>query len=122
MIVDYLKGDESAKKIISKNKKAGFYITEISIYEVLDGIYRRKSKKEFDLFISFISNFNIIPTTTGFALDSARIAAELRKKGITIEDSDLLIAGMMRSYGFENIITRNKKHFSQIKGIKVVSY
>jgi predicted nucleic acid-binding protein len=34
----------------------------------------------------------------------------------------LLIAGTMLSNNCKKIITRNKKHFSQIKGIEIITY
>lgn len=117
-----MRGDEKAKKILLKHKASSLFITEISVYEVSDGLFRTKSKKDFNKFIDFISTLSIIPATGDFALEAARIGAELRSKGTSIDDSDLLIAGMMRSYGFEKIITRNKKHFSKIKGIEVITY
>lgn len=107
---------------MQKFKKSSLYLTEIAIFEVADGIFRKRNKAEFNKFVDFISKFNIIPTESMFSLEAARIAAELRLKGIEIDDNDLLIAAMMREYGFEKIITRNKKHFGQIKGIEVIEY
>ncbi len=82
----------------------------------------KRSKKELGQFTSFLERIKIIPTTSFFSMEAATIGGELKNKGVTIDPEDLLIAGMMRSFGFEKIVTRNKKHFSKIKGLKVISY
>ena len=53
---------------------------------------------------------------------AAEISGTLMRKGETIDDCDCLIAGIALSKGVKTIITRNKKHFNKIKGIKVETY
>ena len=97
-------------------------MSEINVFEVAYGVFNSKNKKEFERFMSFLENVNIIPAVTFFALDAARIGAVLKKKGVTIYPEDLLIAGMMLNFGISKIVTRNKKHFEAIKELKVISY
>jgi predicted nucleic acid-binding protein len=52
----------------------------------------------------------------------SRVYWELVKNGKMIEDSDCVIAGILLSNGINKIITRNAKHFENIKGLKVISY
>ncbi len=44
--------------------------------------------------------------------------AELRKTGQTVDDIDLLIAGIAAANGFV-LVTNNRKHFERIKEITV---
>jgi tRNA(fMet)-specific endonuclease VapC len=115
-----MKGDSGAKKLLNEENKSQIYITEISIFEISKGLFFNKNK--FNEFLAFLNSVQIIHTNTLFSVDSARFSSELRKKGVTIDDMDLLIAGMMLNVGINRIATRNKKHFSQIKGLTVISY
>ncbi|MBS3083651.1 type II toxin-antitoxin system VapC family toxin [Candidatus Pacearchaeota archaeon] len=53
---------------------------------------------------------------------SSTIFFELSSKGILIGKFDCMIAGTLLSNGIDTIITKNKKHFEKIKGLKVLSY
>ena len=105
-----------------KEKKNKLYITEIAIFEVAKGIFWYKNKKNFEDFLKFLGSLDIVPTNTIFSMDAAKISAELKNKGVIIDNEDLLMVGMMVNFGIDRIATRNNKHFSQIKGIQVVSY
>lgn len=120
-IIDYFRGDEKAKKILSKLDKDVLFITEITVFEVGYGMINTNNKN-FDLFIKFVERIKLIPTTTMFALESAKIKKELESVGKKIASMDLLIAGLMRSFGIEKIVTRNAKHFEGINKIKVLTY
>lgn len=124
LIIDYLKGDNKAKEIF--NTHQDYCTTNMNIYEVGEGIMYADAKdrksKRLDKFIDFISTIEILPTMNLFAMDAARISAILMRKGKSIGDIDCLIAGTMLANGVTKIITRNKKHFSRIKGIEVISY
>ncbi|MCF7871948.1 type II toxin-antitoxin system VapC family toxin [Candidatus Woesearchaeota archaeon] len=117
-----MKGKEEPKKLLKKIGKAVLYISEINVFEIGAGIMMHGSKKEFNVFIDFLENIELIPATTNFALDAAVLSGILKKKGIKIGSMDLLIVGMMQNFGINKIITRNKKHFENIPGIEVISY
>jgi len=126
-IIDFLKGDQGAKRAYDKHKDKKFYTAEICVYEVCCGLFYAKGKPEgnkrlFDQFMDFISTIELIPMTNLFAMESAKIFAELKCKGKMIDDADCLVAGMTLSSGCSKIITRNKKHFSNIKGLDVIGY
>lgn len=124
-IIDFLKNDKSAIKIYEKYINEEFYISEITIFEVATGfLYSEYTNKNsnFDTFIDFISNFQILSTLNLHSLEAARINASLIFQGKTIEPNDCIIAGTMIANNVKKIITKNKKHFSKIKGIEVLSY
>jgi predicted nucleic acid-binding protein len=120
-VIDYFKGDENAKKLMNKLDPDTLFITEISVFEIASGMIN-KGSKQLDVFMRFLNKVKIIPTNTMFSLESARIKKELELKGKKIDGMDLLIAGMMRSYGFTEIVTRNVKHFEHINKIKIINY
>jgi tRNA(fMet)-specific endonuclease VapC len=47
---------------------------------------------------------------------SAEIYATLRQSGTTVDDIDLLIAGIAIEYGY-TLVTNNDKHFRRIPGL-----
>jgi predicted nucleic acid-binding protein len=51
----------------------------------------------------------------------AKKKAELRKKGITISDFDLLIASFAKVHNL-CIVTNNTKHFKNIPGLKIENW
>lgn len=120
-IIDYFRGDEKAKNLLFKLDKDFLFTTEITLFEVGFGMINT-NKKNFDLFTKFIERIKIIPATTFFSLESAKIKKELESKGRKISSMDLLILGMMRSYGIKKIVTRNSKHFEGVEDISVINY
>jgi len=66
----------------------------ITYYEILSGLKPRDAHKQMDSFMEFASQNNIIPLTTESTKISAKIYADLRKKGTPVDDIDLLIAGV----------------------------
>ena len=50
------------------------------------------------------------------------IKTSLNISKLIIPDNDILIAGIGMSYGATKIITKNKKHFENIRGIEIVEY
>jgi predicted nucleic acid-binding protein len=117
-----LKGNPSAKNVLFKYKNEDLYVTDITIFEISRAIFKKKSKKELHDFLNFISRINIVPSLSNYALEAASIGANLSNIGITIDDNDLLIAGLLKSNNFSYLITRNKKHFENIKGLKIITY
>jgi len=122
-IIDYLKGRREAKNIIEKNLDF-LATTEINVLEVFFGVYSKQtvSKREETSAAEFFNSLNVLQTKRGAGKLAAQIIADLIKKGAEIEQNDALIASIMIKNGCGTIITKNKKHFSKIKGIKVISY
>jgi len=111
-----------AKNLLIKEKNAKLCVSEITIFEVAKGIFWYKDKRNFKEFLNFLESLEIIPANSMFSLDAAKISADLKDDGMIIDNEDLLIAGMMLNFGIDRIATRNKKHFSKIKGLEVISY
>nr|MDO8086456.1 hypothetical protein [Candidatus Sigynarchaeum springense] len=53
---------------------------------------------------------------------AAEINDELEAKGNRVDDNDVLIMGIMKSKGMEEILTRNPDHFKAVPGIVVHGY
>ena len=96
--------------------------TEINVFEIMYGVYLKDFNKEKELSKEFFKNLNILSFDDSCGEISAQILSSLVKKGLMIDQNDCFIASIMIKNGCDRIITRNKKHFSKIKGISVISY
>ena len=98
--------------------------TEINYFEVLFGVFKKKefSQHELDLVQEFFSSIKLLPLNSSGAYNASEIGGGLSRKGLTIGSHDVLIAGICLANNCETIITKDVKHFSRIKGLKVESY
>jgi predicted nucleic acid-binding protein len=117
-LIDFLKGKEFAVTLMKENAKR-LYVSELVIHEFLCG----NLKKEFEeTFLNAIEAFSNIDFDRSAAVESSRIFREGKKKGKTIPREDCMIAGNYLANGIKKIITRNGKHFKNIKELEVISY
>ena len=122
-IIDFLKGDEEAKYIISKYL-GEIITTEINVFEIFFGIYLQKNvnKQEEESAKIFFDSIKTLSYGKSCGEYSANLLANLRKNGKVIEQNDCFIAAIMLANGCNKVITKNVKHFSRIEGIEIISY
>jgi predicted nucleic acid-binding protein len=126
--IDYLRGYPAIKTIIQEIHDI-YAITTITIYEVSIGLERTKRLKSNEVYQTQLGHWNKFKALMK-VLDLTPLSAELAgkiydiiiQKGETIDDNDILIAGIMQSMNIKTIITRNQKHFQSIPNITVISY
>ena len=122
-ILDLLK--EEPYSLIKVKSLAGENLasTEINYFEVLFGIFKRQeiSQKELGIVKDFFSSIKVYHLDGPSSYNAAEIAGELSKQGLTIETNDFLIAGICLANNCK-ILTKDVKHFSRIKGLKVETY
>jgi len=119
----YFKGDQ---KVVDKfnDYLREFDVINISIityYEILGGLKFKKAERQIKEFEEFVNNNTIIHISEESAKISGDIYANLRKNGITIGTSDILIAGI----ALENeltLITNNERHYESIQGLKIENW
>jgi len=117
---------KETKKVVDKfiDYLREFDVINISIityYEILGGLKFKKADKQIKEFEEFVNNNTIIHISEESAKISGDIYANLRKNGITIGTSDILIAGI----AIENeltLITNNERHYESIQGLKIENW
>ena len=122
-LIDILDGRSEALDAVEKLRQESIFFTSaINIYEVLKGIEGAKTNREANMreFGTVIANINVIWIDFEVARTGARIYAELRENGKQINEPDYLIAAAAITNGITAILTRNKKDFENISGIKTV--
>ena len=119
----YFKGDE----IVIGNFEtylSNFESIEISIityYEVMSGLLAIKAFKQIKAFEQFVSENIVIPLTEKSSKISAEIYSSLRETGKTLDDIDLLIAGIAIENGL-TLVTNNEKHFGRIPTLSIENW
>src|SRR3989344_875085 len=121
-IIDFIRNDQSAVNKLDALKDNVLFTTGINVFEVFFGLYAKDRKKDIDILKEFFNNLTIINLDYKSSMTASKIGSELSKTGKIIELNDILIAGMMLANGCNSILTRNKEHFSRIKGLNVISY
>jgi len=123
LIIDFLRGKKEAIGLVEKYEQI-LCTTEINVFEIMTGahIVGRDIKNSLNKIMAITSIIGVLPLDRKASLKASEINAGLIKKGIKIEPMDALIGGIALSQGITKIITNNKKHFSRIEGLKIISY
>lgn len=119
----YFKGD---KTVISNFEKylESYDLIEISLvtyYEVIGGLLAKNALKQLNVFEDFVTENLVIPMTENSAKISAELYSTLRQTGNTVDDIDLLIAGIAIDNDM-TLATNNERHFNKIPGLKVENW
>ena len=122
-LIDFLRSDHQAVKMASSLSNETLTTSSINLFEVMLGIHlgTHKSEEKLNKLRDIINSLHIFTFGPDDSFVAFKIAANLIKSGQEIDDLDSLIAGVMKSNNCFEIVTRDK-HFSRIKGIKVISY
>jgi tRNA(fMet)-specific endonuclease VapC len=125
LIVDFLRNEEEVMRKIGVYRSQLVATTIINVYELMSGIWSMRGanyQKQLNELNIFLENAQVLQLDKLSAERAAKIYGELSQNGKIIDDLDILIAAICISNNCKSLITRNVKHFSRIKGLKVESY
>ena len=108
-----LKTADTVAKLIEKGQAC---ICGVISYELIQG---SKSDDEALHLSGVLSALNYIEMTPELWIRAGNVSAGLRKKGITLPMSDLLIGSIALEHGLE-VLTQDE-HFASIPGLKLIS-
>jgi len=120
-----IRGERGAfglKQWLASQPTEQFQIAAITIAELWHGVERSTGayRRERENFIRrFLELVRILPYTEVTAIEHARIWAELESSGKMIGYYDIIVAATAIERG-STVATFNKRHFNQIKGLKVI--
>ncbi len=122
-IIDLFKGDKSIGNLVSSLDDQ-IAVTQVNYLEVMLGLDfdNPKHKIEEIYYDKLFNDFINLDLDILASKKAAELANNLKKKGKSIDPFDCAIAGILIQNGVKKIITRNAKHFSRIKELKVISY
>ncbi|MAF50840.1 MAG: hypothetical protein CMH64_01990 [Nanoarchaeota archaeon] len=122
-VIDFFKGDISLKNTLEKIDDP-LVLNIVSYLEIMNGINpsNMPHKKEEIFYDNFFDSFLVFELNRKNSKKSSEILWQLKKMGKVIGLSDCAIAGIYLSNGVNKILTKNKRHFANIKGLEVLSY
>lgn len=91
-------------------------LSSITIYELFNGVSKKKHIEQRHQFVELCDVYSI---TKEIAILASELYNAIRKKGITIQNEDLLIAATAISYGIP-LLTSNTKHFANINELELL--
>ncbi len=118
-VVDYLKGRTSVVERLTILAPEGLAISLITYGEIYEGIYFGRNSEQHETgFRNFLRGVVLLPLDRTIMRRFARVRGDLRSKGQSINDPDLLIAATALHYDL-TLLTYNVRHFGRIAGLKV---
>lgn len=122
ILIEYFRGNEKIRKRINTtSEEDSIGITWLSFYEFFKGIYV-SGRLEEERFLGKLLDTSLV---LELSYESSKIGGEiyafLKKKGQLINDADILIASVVKSYE-ATLVTNNLFHFSRIEGLKVENW
>ncbi len=109
VIIEFLKGNIDLPEDV--------VFTVVSFYELLWKVLEKNVKKELSVITSLFVLSEVLPLDIRAVEKAAEIKVKLRKVGLEVNDFDILIAGIAKAYGIEEIWTKDK----DFKNIEKVS-
>ncbi len=119
IVIAALRGTSDAKDAVKAfEERDELAVASPTHYEVLLGAYLYGRKAQVDKTEEFFNKYQVLPLDGPASKRAASMRAKLVRKGVDVEDMDVLIAAV----ALENkasVVTRNKKHFQRIEGLDV---
>lgn len=118
--VYYLRGREPYVTRLKVYREEGLSVSVVSLAELYEGVFRAPDRQDKEKTLNdFLAGLVVLDLTRDVARTFGRLRAELRSKGITVTDMDLLIGSTAVYYGLV-ILTDNRRHYEKIPGVRLV--
>ena len=123
LLIAILRGKKEACPVATElDQEAKEATTAINAFELFFGAYKSERKIENTKEAQkLLERLEVIPMDTSAAQRAGEISANLFAKGEPIDFRDAMIAAIALEKDL-TLLTRNKAHFSRIKGLKVQTW
>lgn len=122
-LIDFLRGRSYARHLMERIRDREIIATASSItaFELYSGAFLSSSpEKKLAEAEAVLEWLDVVQVGKGVMREAARIYAALRTEGAMIELQDIFIAASCISLDLP-FLTRNKKHFERVKGLRFAS-
>ena len=118
-IIDFLHGPPDAHSLISRLSLDGVAISIVTYAEVLEGILFGSDPRGHERGLrQFLVGAKVLGISRSVARRNARLRGTLRAQGMLIAQADLFIAATAIHHDL-TLVTRNRRHFDRIPGLKL---
>ena len=122
LLVAILRGKREAYKIAAELDEESKATTAVNAFELFLGANKSDRRNENVSEVQKLLNkLEIVPLDMASAKQAGTLFADLMAKGKAIDYRDAMIAGIALENNL-TLLTRNKTHFSRIKGLKVQTW
>jgi tRNA(fMet)-specific endonuclease VapC len=116
VLIDFLQGrNPAADRVKLELEDSHLAVTAIGRFELLAGI---RSKRIGDIVHQLLDAIPCLPLDAASADRAATVRRELEQQGAGIGMADSLIAGIVLASG-SLLMTRNRRHFERVPGLKL---
>lgn len=96
--------------------------TTVSSFELFYGAYKSTQRENsVEKVSALLARLDVLPLDCESSKKAGEVLAELSEAGKIIDFRDALIAGVAIANGMP-LVTRNKEHFTRIRGLKLESW
>jgi predicted nucleic acid-binding protein len=123
-IIDLLRGDENAKRLLDLVEKEARpqKVSSVTVLELYEGVVRSQTPEtKRERILEILETKHVVSADHSVMRKAGKLSGELINDGERIEREDCVIAATAL-LNDEPIITRNTKHFGRIDGLEVRSY
>lgn len=123
-LLDVLQGRPAAVRLMHELEEGSepLRIPTVVSFELWDGVHRaRASAEEATLLERTLAAHHALPLGPGHVRQAGLVSASLQDRGDPIADVDLLLAGIALTEG-ETLVTRNKRDFERVPGLRLRTY
>lgn len=118
-IIDGLNGRRNALAFFEAPWDEGLGVSMITVGELYEGAHGNpQPAKHIASFQQFLAPFTLLPLTDETMRHFGRLRALLRRKGNLIPDFDLLVAATALEHDLV-LLTRNRRHFERVPGLRI---
>ncbi|WP_061223757.1 type II toxin-antitoxin system VapC family toxin [Leptospira weilii] len=122
IIIYSLKEDEKVHKNFLERKNVSKSISVITYGELIFGAKKSKNREKNLATVYRIGElFPVIELTRGIIETFGELKATLQKKGISVDDFDLLIGSTALFLNY-TLVTNNEKHFGKISDLRIENW
>ncbi len=111
-----IRGEGQVATHLLEHRPSELCISSITFAELQYGAERRRSRKLHRLISAFVEPIEIMPFDSAAAVQFAKVAAALARRGELIGALDTLIAAHALSLQL-TFVTNNTRHFSRVPGL-----
>jgi tRNA(fMet)-specific endonuclease VapC len=116
---DYLRGKADAVQVVDPLRPAGVAISLVTYGEIFEGIYRARDPVAAEAdFRKWLQAVKVLSLNRAIMRGFGRVRADLRRRGLPIGDSDIMIAATALHHDL-TLVTRNRRHFDRIPNLKL---
>jgi tRNA(fMet)-specific endonuclease VapC len=121
VLIDFLAERPQAVQLFDAIANTGIAISVITLGEFYEGIYRSSRGAAEMRFLSLVDDIQVLEASALIMKRYAWIRATLHNSGRLIPDFDIIIGATCIVHDL-TLVTRNRKHFERIEGLKLYEF